>query len=397
MSLSISWDDVSEPADDINYTNTHFLASCIEKDLYFKESSPHLFIEGDNYPALKLLASEYEEKIDLIYTDPPYNTGKSFTYNDNMEIDQWLSFMERRLLLARTLLKETGCIFIAIGQEQVHLLRMLCDRIFGANNFVNDFMWLHGKGKKDSWSRTMQQSNLCYAKNKKKLKSFTDVEETEWAKTNPDGDKRGAWFSGSISFDEKRSNPKNPNFFEIVSPSGVKWRRQWLITKKEMQSLLADDKIYWGKAPEYSNVPRKKVFNGETEEIIPRNIIDGAESTRAAQKHVDELLGEKNSFDNPKPVDLIQHLIQITDMAKDITVMDFFAGSGSTLEAVVEQNQLDGGTRKCILIQKPEEIKKAGKFMNIADLCYARVKAVLTAAQNSLSYFKISEASSRKD
>lgn len=158
-----------------------------------------------------------------------------------------------------------------------------------------------------------------------------------------------------------------------------------------MAQLIKEDKIYWGKAPEFSNVPRKKVFNGETVEIIPKNIIDGAESTRAAQNHLDNLLGEQKSFDNPKPVNLIQHLLQIANMPKNITVMDFFAGSGSTLEATIEQNQLDGGTRKCILIQKPEKIEKISKFKNIAELCHARTKAVLTKTKDSLEYFCVKE------
>ena len=391
MSFSISWTDFSEKADAKNFAEHFFLEKDESKSTdCSKNGICHTFIEGDNFPALKLL-SEYKEKIDFIYTDPPYNTGKKFTYNDNMQTDEWLSFMSRRLCAARGLLKDSGCIFIAIGQEQVHLLKILCDQIFGAENFVNDFMWLHGKGKKNRWSRTMQQSNLCYAKNKKKLKEFADFEETEWAEKNIDGDKRGAWFSGSISFNEKRSNPKNENFYEIVSPGGIHWRRQWLITKDEMTRLIKEDKIYWGKAPEFSNVPRKKVFNGETVEIIPKNIIDGAESTREAQNHLDNLLGEQKSFDNPKPVNLIQHLMQIANMPKNITVMDFFAGSGSTLEATVEQNQLDGGTRKCILIQKPEKIQKPSKFHNIAELCHARIKSVLQKTQDSLEYLYVKE------
>lgn len=391
MSFSISWTDFPEKADAKDFAEHFFLEKDESKSINSSKSNVcHTFIEGDNFPVLKLL-SDYRQKIDFIYTDPPYNTGKKFTYNDNMQIDEWLSFMQRRLSAARGLLKDSGCIFIAIGQEQVHILKILCDQIFGAENFVNDFMWLHGKGKKDRWSRTMQQSNLCYAKNKKKLKEFSDSEETGWAQKNIDSDKRGAWFSGSISFNEKRSNPKNVNFYEIVSPSGIHWRRQWLVPKDEMAKLIKEDKIYWGKAPEFSNVPRKKVFNGETVEIIPKNIIDGAESTRAAQNHLDNLLGEQKSFDNPKPVNLIQHLLQISNMPKNITVMDFFAGSGSTLEATVEQNQLDGGTRKCILLQKPEKIGKPSKFQNIAELCHARIKAVLSKTQDSLEYLCVKE------
>ncbi|MCI7115473.1 MAG: hypothetical protein MR932_05810, partial [Treponema porcinum] len=277
----------------------------------------------------------------------------------------------------RNLLSEDGCIFISIGQESLYVLKLLCDRIFGAENFINDFMWLHGKGKKDRFSRTMQQSNLCYAKNYKKLRPFKDVEVTDWAKTNADGDPRGNWFSGSISFDEKRSNPNHPNYYEITSPSGVKWKRQWLISKEKMDELIKQDKIYWGTKPEYRNVPREKIFNGEETQIIPKNIIDGAESTRNAQNYVDLILGEKQCFDNPKPVGLIQRFIQIANMKKNIIVLDFFAGSGTTFEAIVQQNKLDGGKRNCILIQKPEKIQKQSRFSTISELCLARMKAVI--------------------
>ena len=396
MSFSINWTDVPEAADtpDIQH---HFELVRTEEipdgggtDAVLPENAAHTFIEGDNYPCLRLLEKTHGGKINLICIDPPYNTGKTnFTYNDSLYIENksawlskdkysaWLSFMSRRLECARNLLSEDGCIFISIGQESLYVLKLLCDRIFGAENFINDFMWLHGKGKKDRFSRTMQQSNLCYAKNYKKLRPFKDVEVTDWAKTNADGDPRGNWFSGSISFDEKRSNPNHPNYYEITSPSGVKWKRQWLISKEKMDELIKQDKIYWGTKPEYRNVPREKIFNGEETQIIPKNIIDGAESTRNAQNYVDLILGEKQCFDNPKPVGLIQRFIQIAGMEKNITVLDFFAGSGTTFEAVVQQNKLDGGKRNCILIQKPEKIQKQSRFSTISELCLARMKAVI--------------------
>lgn len=384
MGIHLTWQDISEPADQQNYFETHRLEGKLENQQYH-------FISGDNYPVLKFLLPQLKEKIDLIYIDPPYNTGKkSFCYNDSLYVDgvssylatdrhsAWLSFMSRRLKLAREMLNSTGCIFIAIGQEELHYLKLLCDQIFGEENFINDFMWLHGKGKKDTFSRTMQQSNLCYAKDFKSLRSFLDYETTSWAVKNPDNDPRGNWFSGSISFSEDRSNSEHRNYYTVTSPSGIKWQRQWMLSEQEMNDLISQNKIYFGTAPEFDNVPRKKIFNGEKNPIIPKNIIDGAKSTRAAQNHVDELLGIKHSFDNPKPVDLIEHLIQITNMPSDITVMDFFAGSGTTLEAVYNLNKMDNGTRKCILIQKPEEITDISKgFNTLSDLCLARCKKVL--------------------
>ncbi|MBQ1949291.1 MAG: site-specific DNA-methyltransferase, partial [Treponema sp.] len=155
MGFSISWDDVAEKADGDDFAGRYSFAEILSKRAGTVSADSHVFIEGDNYPALKFLLPDYRQKIDLIYIDPPYNTGKkSFVYNDSFSVDTWLSFMKRRLVLARELLAETGCIFIAIGQEELFRLKLLCDLVFGEENFINDFMWLHGKGKKDLFSRT---------------------------------------------------------------------------------------------------------------------------------------------------------------------------------------------------------------------------------------------------
>ena len=366
---NFTWDDFPE-----KYDNPSLIKNLkFEPELSSSENQ-NIFIESDNYPALQKLLPDYQNKIDIIYIDPPYNTGNSFAYKDNFASDEWLSFMARRLRLAQKLLAPTGCIFIAIDQSELHYLKILCDQIFGEQNYVNDFMWLHGKGKKDTWSRTLQQHTLCYAKDKHQLAPFTQTVQTAWATSNNDNDPRGKWFSGSVSFSEKRSNPNHKNYFTITSPSGVKWTRQWQRTKEEMDALLSDNRIYFGPAPEYKGVPRIKIFNEDTQEIIPRNIIDCVESTRHAQSHLDELLGQKGLFENPKPVELISHLIEITAMRKDALIMDFFAGSGTTFESVCALNKKDGGTRHTILIQKPEPLQESSPYKTIADLCWARIQ-----------------------
>lgn len=397
--ISFTWDDSPDQYDDISLVNS----LCFNPPIT-ASSANHLFIQGDNYPVLQKLLPEYASSVDLIYIDPPYNTGNAFAYNDKFftgskyasskAVDRhssWLSFMNRRLKLAQQFLAETGCIFIAIDQSELYTLKLLCDTIFGEENFVNDFMWLHGKGKKDTWSRTLQQHTLCYAKDKKQLKPFAEVELTSWATKNPDNDPRGNWFSGSISFSEKRSNPQHKNYFSIKSPSGITWIRQWMCTKEEMDNLLKENKIYFGPAPFYKGVPRVKIFNNTPETIIPKNIIDCVESTRHAQAHVDNLLGEKGLFDNPKPVSLISHLIQITQQKKDALIMDFFAGSGTTFEAVCQLNKNDGGNRRCILIQKPEISQKTNQTETIADLCWKRIQ------KNSLQYNQSCEKSVLSD
>ncbi len=373
---SFTWEDTLEPYDNPSLINNLKFVPELSST-----SDNHIFISADNYPALQKLLPIYENKINLIYIDPPYNTGNNFAYKDNFARDEWLSFMSRRLKLAQKLLDPTGCIFIAIDQSELHYLKILCDQIFEEQNYVNDFMWLHGKGKKDTWSRTLQQHTLCYAKDKSKLPAFREVQTTSWATKNVDNDPRGNWFSGSVSFSEKRSNPNHKNYFSITSPSGKVWTRQWQRTREEMDQLLADNRIYFGPAPAYNAVPRIKIFNEDTQEIIPRNIIEEVESTRHAQAHLDNLLGAKGFFDNPKPVELITHLIEIASMPKDALIMDFFAGSGTTFEAVCSLNQKDHGTRRTILIQKEEPNKNQSSYKTISDLCWARIKKNATQYQ----------------
>lgn len=372
MPLQFTWTDYPEAADSPDFLNGATFEPPLPTDF------SHLLIKGDNYPVLKKLQKDFSGAVDLIYIDPPYNTGNGFTYNDNFKVrdgsgeadrhSQWLSFMQRRLLAARPLLKSSGCIFIAIDQSELYTLKLLCDQIFGEENFVNDFMWLHGKGKKDTWSRTLQQHTLCYARDKKQLPAFREIQQTDWATTNADNDPRGNWFSGSISFTEKRSNPNHKNYYSIVSPSGKIWTRQWQTDEAHMKELIADNRIFWGTAPAYDKVPRVKIFNEEESEVIPRNIIEPKETTRAAQHHLDELLSQPGAFDNPKPVSLIKHLIEITRQPKDALILDFFAGSGTTFEAVCALNAQDKGKRRSILVQKDEN--------GIFELCKKRCQKV---------------------
>lgn len=380
MALRFEWDDVPEKF--INKSE-----SCSSNIQLSIPENSNILVRMDNLPVLQsMVENGFTGKINLIYIDPPYNTGNKFTYNDNFSISSdhhsaWLSFMNRRLCLAKELLNLSGCIFIAIDQSELYVLKLLCDQIFGEENFINDFMWLHGKGKKDKWSRTLQQHTLCYARSKKNLSEFTECEQTSWASKNADDDPRGNWFSGSISFTETRSNKNHKNFYSIKSPGGKIWTRQWMVSQQEMEKLIKDNRIFWGHSPSYDKVPRLKIFNGESTDVIPKNIIDCVASTRAAQKHLDELLGEKNVFDNPKPVSLIYHLIKITGMPNDALILDFFAGSGTTFEAVCKVNKEDGGNRHCILIQQNEPVnnKQQSKFKTIAEICEERCKK--TAAE----------------
>jgi len=325
----------------------------------------------------------------MIYIDPPYNTGKEFIYKDTFDFSDeklknmlgltdaeikrlhtingrsshsaWLTFMYPRLKLARTLLKDSGVIFISIDDNEQANLKLLCDEILGEGNFVNNFIWLTGKGKKDTWSRTTEQYILCYAKNKLVLPAFVEIQLAQGNFSNPDNDPRGEWFSGSISFDEKRSNANCDTYFTITSPSGIEWKRQWQVeSKEEMEALLKDKRIYFGPAPDYKNVPRKKIFPFDENEIIPPNLLDCCGTTQSAQTEVNKLFGmqsKQDIFDNPKPVLLIAHILNLL-MQKNSLILDFFAGSGTTAHAVMQLNAEDGGNRRWILCNIDEPTKK---------------------------------------
>ena len=362
------WDGEREPEQVVLdcANNLPVLKRVKGKEIKTDNSEDNILIEGDNYHALTVLNYTHKRKIDVIYIDPPYNTGnKDFIYNDryvdktdNHPHSKWLNFMEKRLKLAKELLKKTGVIFISIDDHEMAQLKLLCNRIFGEDNFINNFMWLHGKGKKTKQVRTLQQYVLCYGKNKHLLEEWVDIKFATGTFSNPDNDKRGDWFSGSVSFSEDRSNKQHKNYFTVKSPSGIEWTRQWQCAKDEMSEYLDDSKIYFGPAPEYSNVPRLKIFPTDSSEIIPNNILDNVGTTRSAQKELDQMIDKnddgKSKFENPKPPKLIEFFCSIINVGKNIIVLDFMAGSGTTGHAVLELNREDGGNRKFILCTNNE-------------------------------------------
>ena len=400
------WEEKPEEVVEMCKEKLPVLKEVKNKEIVTNKDKPvNLLIEGDNYHALSVLNYTHAKKVDVIYIDPPYNTGnKDFIFNDRFvdredayRHSKWLAFMEKRLRLAKNLLKDSGVIFISIDDNEMAQLKLLMDNpdLFGENNFVQNFMWLHGKGKKDRWSRTLQQYILCYAKNKNKLLPWSILNYANYTFGNPDNDSRGPWFSGSVSFSEQRSNKQHPNYFEIKSPSGIIWRRQWQRAKDEMNELLKQRKIFFGLSPKYNAVPRIKIFPDDIDEQIPLNIIDDVESTRDAQKTLDKMFGKK-IFDYPKPVSLMKRLIKLFP-DKDALILDYMAGTGTTGQAVLELNKEDGGNRQFILCTNNRD--ENGGHRICTDVCYPRVKKVIDGYKNlkgerveglggNLKYFK---------
>lgn len=378
-----TWPDKKQAILTANAPINKTLRPKVEESVDF-DNTENIYIEGDNLDALKLLRETYLGKIKMIYIDPPYNTGNDFIYEDDfsqqtaeyleksgqLDIEgnklvqntesngrfhtDWLNMIYPRIKIARDLLSDDGAIFISIDETEISNLKNLCNEIFNEKNYINTFMWLHGKGKKDSWSRTLQQYVVVYAKNKAELASWGETKICDYEFKNPDNDPKGPWFSGSLSFSEDRSNPNSDKYYSITSPSGIVWTRQWMISKEEMEDLIKKGDVSFGKAPNYDGVPRSKIRPGATIEVIPNNIIDNCNSTRGAENYLEELFGSE-CFSYPKPYELMQKLLSYMDLT-DATVLDFFSGSATTAEGVFRNNVLNGSNTKFIMIQLPENL-----------------------------------------
>ena len=330
-----------------------------------KNGEYNLLIEGDNYHSLAVLNFTHNRAIDVIYIDPPYNTGHSdFRYNDRWVDEEdgyrhskWLSFMEKRLKLAKKLLKDTGVIFISIDDNEVAQLSLLCDELFNEKN-VELYVWNVVDDTEGAMPKTAQHTVrkeheyliACF-KDKRKIKfnkysEFSYVDMDEWE--NADNDRRGDWMSGNISRGEN-GNP-GKNYFEIKTPKGNKYLRNWAISEDEYKKLLEDGRIYFSKNG--TGVPRKKIFKNEQQLVTQSSIFSGLKSSISGKNIIIEMLGECE-FQHPKPVELIKRLIKISS-DNDSIILDFFAGTGTTGHATMQLNQEDKGKRTFILCTNNE-------------------------------------------
>jgi len=376
--------------------------------------SENLIIEGENLEVLKLLSSSYREKIKCIYIDPPYNTGKDFVYSDNFSQDKkaywqdagvienglkidtntetdgryhsnWLNMMYSRLLIARQLLREDGVIFISIDDNEVHQLRKLCDEIFGEENFVTEFIW---KSRQNKDNRTLtgvstdHEYILCYSKNFEE-RALKGAERKIDQYSNPDNDIRGVWVSSNMV--GLKNETERPNLhYDLINPAtGVNYGKPkmgWRYDARTMKRLIEEDRIIW---PENSEGrPRRKVFLNELNENLPgfSSIVGEDIFTRNGTAELESIFGYR-VFEFPKPSALIAELIDQVAENDDI-ILDFFAGSGSTIQATLNLNQQNGRTINFIAIQIPEatdeksEAYKAG-YKKISDITIERNKRVI--------------------
>ncbi|MDD3976062.1 MAG: site-specific DNA-methyltransferase [Peptostreptococcales bacterium] len=345
-------------------------------------NSQNLIIHGDNLEALKALMPYYMGKIKCIYIDPPYNTGnENWVYNDKVNSpkikkwlgkvvgrdsedlcrhDKWLCMMYPRLKLLKDLLTEDGVIFISIDDNELDNLMLLSKELFGNEN-VDLMIWEkvtsnEGKLKIVHRYRTDHEYILVLYKDKystrfRKIEELPDIiNKTE----NADNDPRGDWISGNVSTREEKSNKNSEKYFELTSPTGKVWKREWKYDKDEMLRLIKDKKIYWGSNGD--NVPRLKVFVNEVKPVYISSIIRNKGTAKRANVDVGEFFGER-VFDNPKPVDLVKYLLKFSEY-KDGIVLDSFAGSGTTGHAVLDLNKEDNGNRKFILVEMEDKVVK---------------------------------------
>ncbi|MBI3442384.1 MAG: site-specific DNA-methyltransferase [Candidatus Sungbacteria bacterium] len=381
------WEDKPEDVVEQCKTELPVLKEVKNKAIAKDKNGPvNILIEGDNYHALSVLNYTHKGKIDVIYIDPPYNTGnKDFIYNDNF-VDaedpyrhtKWLSFMEKRLKLAKNLLKRTGVIFMSIDDNESAQLKLLADDIF-KGGFIATIIWEKKFSPQNDvkWFSDNHDYLLVYAKNKESwrpnLLPRTEVANSRYS--NPDNDPRGDWTSADMTvktYSAKYDYPIKTPSGRVVNPTKG---RCWAMPRERVDELVKENRIWFGESG--GNVPRVKIFLSEVKEgIVPLTIWRYTEAghNQEARQELKNILHD-TMFDNPKPTKLIKKVLQVSS-AKHSVVLDFFAGSGTTGHAVLELNKEDGGNRRFILCTDDQDNNGSGTKIAV-DICYPRVAKVI--------------------
>ncbi len=380
-------------------------------------NTENLYIEGDNLDVLKVLRENYLGRVKMIYIDPPYNTGNDFIYHDeysmpddkykNKDIDwdgvyegkahsigvgvksglfdengnqlldhmqrniesngrfhtDWLNMIYPRLKVARDLLSDDGVIFISMDDNEANNLKSICDEIFGVRNFLAQVVWERSFSPINLMKHFSPSHDyiLVYAKNQEIAKCFgiPRSEEADNRYSNPDNDPRGPWMSSDISV----GPAIEANIYPITTPSGrivePPAARSWSLSRNAFRERLQDNRIWFG--PDGDGVPRIKRFRSELRKtgITPITIWKYTEvdHSQAATQKLAKLFDGKKYFDYPKPVALLKRCLSLYTAQDNCIVLDFFSGSGTFAQAVMELNAEDGGKRKYILVQAPEKME----------------------------------------
>ena len=352
----------------------------------------------------------------MIYIDPPYNTGNDFVYNDNFKQDlkdyqeksgelddegnlklafkknskenghfhsKWLNMMLPRLHLAKNLLKDDGVIFISIDDNEQAQLKLLCDEVFGEENFVEQIIW-EKKFSPQNDAKYFSKNHdylICYAKNltEVEIKLLPRSEEMNARYKNYDNDPRGVWTSDNLL----RKDRQQSGVYTITTPNGTQHNpptgRSWRVSQTKFAEMVADNRIWFGE--DGGNVPRIKRFLNEvqngTKGISLWKFNEVGHNQEASQE-LRKLFDGDSYFDTPKPLRLLKRMLNLSTNKNDL-VLDFFAGSATTAHAVMQLNAEDNGNRRFICVQLPEvtdeksEAFKAG-FKNIAEISKERIR-----------------------
>ena len=355
------------------------------------DTTRNMLIEGDNLETLKLLQRSYSGKVKLIYIDPPYNTGRDWIYPDNYkngvknylkltgQIDgngekvssnpetsgrfhtTWLNMMYPRLRIARNMLRDDGILVASTSDSEMHNLRSCLDEIFGEDNMIGCVVWNSTKSVTNTALLSVSHTyNLIYARDREHFvtnRHHFRLPEPGDGFSNPDNDPRGPWKADPFQVGGERPNQMypitNPKTGKVYRPNaGSSWKNELRV----FEQLMADNRIVFGAHGEAG--PQRKRFLTEAEDRgrVAKTWWDDVDTTANATRAARNLMGE-SVFDNPKPTSLIRRFIQLGAHDPDSSiVMDFFAGSGTTALAVLEENIADSANRKYILVQLPEPL-----------------------------------------
>lgn len=356
------WEEHEEEVDVKMQTHIPVFTEVEEKEIIGNPKSEqyNFLLEGDNLHSLMLLEKTHRGKVDVIYIDPPYNTGhKDFIYNDSFVERQdgyshskWISFMEKRLRVAHSLLKPAGTIFISIDDNEYANLKLLCDEIFGEENMVSDIIWNSRKSvSNDAVVSLNHNYTLVYTRNIlefNKVKHLFKLADSGEGFSNPDNDPRGPWKADPFDSPGIRPNLTygivNPNTGEeFWPPEG----RCWRTGEKEYLDYLSDNRILFGKTGKSKPQLKRFLSDAQSKGLTPKSLWDDCGTATDGTKELQDLFGNK-VFDTPKPTSLIKKIIDLAGN-KNSLILDFFAGSGTTGQAVLDMNNADGGNRHFIL------------------------------------------------
>ena len=433
--FGLTWIDVPEAFEKESENKIPVLEEVPELAIHNDDGKPtHILIEGDNYHALTCLNYTHHGKVDIIYIDPPYNTGKDgFTYRDSrftkefpdgtplplghpLRHSSWLSFMEKRLVLARELLADNGIVFISIGDDEFSNLKLLCEKVFGEKNYIETYIW-NSIARPDNSSKIYRRNAefvLCCCKNIDKIKEFsgipssttgmpslTKTKETIKTISFPAGVVKTTLQDGMYCAGLK-DNGKYPKWelvknvrvkdSVIIDELILKGHSYWS-TQNKIKTELESGTEIWIKSESFVPYYKKKkdAENRPTKILPPEFVKEGI----YANTELNSNIFHSKVFSNPKPSTLISFLINFTQNHSAI-VLDFFAGSGTTLHSVLSTNDEDGisGKRQCILVQAPEttfELAEGAKkpkkgsegafnsgFETVSEITYERAKRIIS-------------------